>query len=159
MTVMRSLFDNTMRECAVEYGIAVKSRNESFVSAPVTSSAMAADYLRPLFGADIEIVESFVILVMSRSNKIVGWAKVSTGGRTATVVDVSIIAKIAVDSLACGVILAHNHPSGSLRPSAADDSLTSKIKQGLALLDVKALDHIILSPDGNYYSYSDEGRL
>lgn len=74
-------------------------------------------------------------------------------------VDNAIIAKIAVDALASGVILAHNHPSGTMRPSIQDDTLTKRVREALALFDIKVLDHIIVTPTSDYYSYNDEGRL
>ena len=83
---------------------------------------------------------------------------IGVGGQTATVVDVKVIARKALEHKATRVILFHNHPSGTLRPSIEDDSLTSKIRHGLELLDIRVDDHIIISPKG-YYSYNDEGRL
>lgn len=75
-----------------------------------------------------------------------------------TVVDVRIIAKYAVDSLAVGVILAHNHPSGNLKPSEADHRLTRQTKEGLKLLNIDVLDHIILTAEG-YYSLADNSEI
>lgn len=155
---MKSLFD-VVSETAVEYGISIKSRNDAFERVAVCSSSQSADYLMPLFGDDVEIMESFVILLLNRANKVTGWAKISSGGRAATVVDCALVAKLALDSLACGVILAHNHPSGNTVPSVQDDSLTRKIKDALALFDIRVLDHIIVTPSSGFYSYSDECRL
>ena len=157
---MKSLFDTVIaRESAVEYGLTVKSRNESFDSVSITSSMAANNYLARVFGDEVEIFESFVVLTLSRAGKVTGWARVSSGGRASVIVDVTIIAKVAVDTLASAVIIAHNHPSGSTRPSAQDDAITARIKNGLALLDIKVFDHIIVTPQGDFYSYSDEGRL
>jgi DNA repair protein RadC len=86
------------------------------------------------------------------------YAKISQGGITGTVVDPRLVAKYAVESLAVGVILAHNHPSGNLKPSTPDKVLTDKVKEGLKYLDIKLLDHIILTNDG-YYSMMEEGDL
>ena len=96
--------------------------------------------------------------MLNQANKTIGYAKISQGGIAGTVVDVRIIAKYAVESLAVSVILAHNHPSGNLKPSEADLIITKKIKEGLKILDIKVFDHIILSAD-NYYSFEDEGNL
>lgn len=155
---MNSLFD-IVSDKAVEYGISVRSRNDAFDRVAVCSSSQSADYLMPLFGDDIEIVESFVVLVLNRANKVTGWSRISSGGRAATVVDGAIVAKLAVDSLASSVILAHNHPSGNTRPSVQDDALTRRLKEALALFDIRVLDHIILTPHSGYYSYADECRL
>lgn len=129
-----------------------------FDSAKITSSLEAADYAKKFFFEDIEIFESFFILCMDVGNNVVSWAKISQGGVSATVVDMKIIAKYAIDSLCPHVIVMHNHPSGALKASNPDDNITRKIKEGLKLLDVTLLDHIILTKD-SYYSYADEGRI
>lgn len=102
--------------------------------------------------------EEFWVLHLSRSNRVIAREFVSRGGTAATVVDIKLILKSALNKLSSAIILVHNHPSGNLRPSAQDDSITRRIKEGAALLDIKVLDHIIISPAG-YYSYNDEGRL
>lgn len=102
--------------------------------------------------------EEFWIILLSRSNKVIGKERISKGGTTATVVDVKLIIRHAIEYLAQGIILAHNHPSGNLIPSVQDDALTTKVKQAAALLDINVLDHLIVSNTG-YYSYNDEGRL
>ena len=82
----------------------------------------------------------------------------SQGGTAGTVVDVKLLLKRAVDCLASGIILIHNHPSGNPKPSGEDDRLTHKIKEGAAYLDIRVLDHVIIARDQSY-SYMDEGRL
>lgn len=95
---------------------------------------------------------------MNRSNNTIGYAKISQGGVAGTVVDVKIIAKYAIDTLASSVILAHNHPSGNTQPSRADKDITQKIKDSLKLFDISVLDHIILTED-EYFSFADEGLI
>ena len=102
--------------------------------------------------------EEFWILHLSRANRVIARECVSRGGTAATVVDNKIILKSALNKLTSGLILVHNHPSGNLQPSLQDDQITHRLKEGAALLDIRVLDHIIISPAG-YYSYSDEGRL
>ena len=102
--------------------------------------------------------EEFWILHLSRANRVIARECVSRGGTAATVVDNKIILKSALNKLSSGLILVHNHPSGNLQPSLQDDQITRRLKEGAALLDIRVLDHIIISPAG-YYSYSDEGRL
>lgn len=102
--------------------------------------------------------EEFWILHLSRANRVIARECVSRGGTTATVVDNKIILKSALNKLSSAIILVHNHPSGNLQPSVQDDRITRYIKDGAALLDIRVLDHIIISPTG-YYSYSDQGRL
>ena len=84
--------------------------------------------------------------------------RVSQGGTAATVVDVKLIMRSALQQLASALILCHNHPSNNLTPSVADDKVTAKIKAAAALFDMAVLDHIIVGEEG-YFSYADEGRL
>ena len=102
--------------------------------------------------------EEFWIVLLSRSNKVIKKKNISIGGTSATVVDVKIIFKEAVDQLASSLILVHNHPSGNLNPSPEDDRLTMKIKDATRLFDICLLDHLIIAGQ-NYFSYADEGRL
>ncbi|MCI9607522.1 MAG: DNA repair protein RadC [Muribaculaceae bacterium] len=102
--------------------------------------------------------EEFWILTLSRSNRITDRIRISQGGTSATVVDVKMLIKAALDRLASGIIAIHNHPSGNDRPSVEDDRLTGKIKEAAGLLDMKLLDHLIIAGD-TYYSYNDNGRL
>lgn len=102
--------------------------------------------------------EEFWVLMLSRSNRVKYRRCLSQGGTAGTVVDVKLLMKRAVDCLASGIILVHNHPSGNPMPSSEDDRLTRKIKEGAALLDIKVLDHVIIARDRSY-SYMDEGRL
>ena len=85
--------------------------------------------------------------------------EVSRGGITGTMVDLRILFAVMLKSLSTAVILVHNHPSGTLKPSEADKRLTQKIKRAGDLFDIKVLDHLILSPDGGYYSFADHGIL
>lgn len=102
--------------------------------------------------------EEFWIIMLSRANTIIGSHCVSRGGMTATVVDARLIMHTAINHLAAGLILIHNHPSGNLNPSAQDDSLTRRIAEAGKLLEIKILDHLIVASD-SYYSYNDEGRM
>lgn len=138
----------------------LKKLQTEFPKAKITSSGASEEFIRQFYGDDIEIFESFFLLLLNNSNNTIGYAKISQGGITGTVVDVRIIAKYAVDSLATSVILAHNHPSGKTEPSRADRNITNKIKKGLEILDIRVLDHLVLSPEkGMYYSFADKGIL
>jgi DNA repair protein RadC len=125
----------------------------------ITSSQDAYNVISKFWQDDIEIYESFFVLLLNRANVTIGWAKISQGGVTGTIADPKIILKYAVDCLASSVILAHNHPSGNLTPSNQDDDITNKIKSGLKWIDCNLLDHLILTPNGSYYSYLDEGKI
>lgn len=106
----------------------------------------------------IEYKEEFKILLLNQSNKVLGAVNISHGGVSSTVVDAKIVFGAALKANASFIILAHNHPSGNLTPSEPDKRLTQKLKQAGEFLDIKILDHIILTKEG-YYSFADEGML
>jgi DNA repair protein RadC len=122
----------------------------------VTASKEIAGWLQAKF-RDFRR-EIFAVVFLNRANKINHFEIVSEGGITGTIADPRIILKKALEEDAVGLILCHNHPSGSLKPSKADEELTGKIKEAAGFLDIRILDHIIVSEDG-YYSFADEGRL
>jgi DNA repair protein RadC len=136
----------------------LKKNQTDFQKKKITSSALSNEFIRQFYLDDIEIYESFFLLLLNNQNQTIGYAKISQGGITGTVVDVRIVAKYVVDSLATGIILAHNHPSGTLSPSEADKQITEKIKQAMYFFDVKVLDHIILTAD-SYFSFADNNIL
>lgn len=103
--------------------------------------------------------ESFKVLLLNNANKLIGYTTISEGGLTSTVVDVRVVMQTALVSNATSIVLAHNHPSGTVRPSCQDDSLTKKIKSACELMDIRLLDHIIVTPFDDYYSYCEEGKL
>ena len=102
--------------------------------------------------------EVFAVAYLNRANKINHLEVISEGGITGTVADPRIILKKALEYNAVNIVLCHNHPSGSLKPSRADELLTRKIKEAAQLLDMNVIDHIIVSEEG-YYSFADEGIL
>lgn len=106
----------------------------------------------------IELVEQFKVLLLNRANKVLGVFDVSTGGTTGTVADPKIILAAAVKANAVSIILCHNHPSGSLKPSKADEQLTTKIKCAAQYFDIQVLDHVIITSE-EYYSFANEGLL
>jgi DNA repair protein RadC len=122
----------------------------------ITCSKDAYDILLPLF-EDLKH-EEFWVLLLNRANKVVRKEKVSAGGVAGTVVDNKMIMKLAIDTLASGMVLAHNHPSGNLKPSQQDVAVTRQIKQAGQLLDINLVDHLIVTDHG-YYSFADEGAL
>lgn len=127
--------------------------NRKFI---VTHSSDVANYLRAKLQHKKH--EVFVAVYMNRSNKIQHHEVISTGGITGTVADPRIILKKALEYDATAIILCHNHPSGSLKPSKADEDITFKIKEAARYFDIQILDHIIVSEEG-YYSFADEGLL
>lgn len=109
-------------------------------------------------GNKIEFIEQFKILLLNTANKVLGIFEVSTGGVAGTVADPKLIFMAALGANASAIILSHNHPSGNLQPSQQDLSLTKKIAEGGKILDIRVLDHLIITTEG-YYSFADEGVL
>ncbi|MGC4231765.1 MAG: DNA repair protein RadC [Niabella sp.] len=102
--------------------------------------------------------EVFAVIYLNQAHKVLSFDIVSEGGITGTVADPRVILKRALEKNAVKIVLSHNHPSGSLHPSKADEYLTNKIRQAASLLDIKVLDHVIVS-DAGYYSFADDGIL
>ncbi len=128
-------------------------------STSINSPHEAFDILDTLFPKEtIALQEQFVVLYLNRANKLIGSYQLSQGGLTATIADIRLILSVGLKTLATGLILAHNHPSGSLKPSNADIALTKKITEAANLMDMEVLDHLIISLEG-YYSFSQEGKL
>src|SRR5688572_14648025 len=122
----------------------------------ITNSTDVAAYLQVLLKDYRQ--EVFAVVFLKRANKINHFEIVSEGGITGTVADPRVILKKALEENAVSMILCHNHPSGSLKPSRADEDLTHKIKEAAKYFDIKVLDHMIVS-DGGYFSFADEGLL
>lgn len=106
----------------------------------------------------IELIEQFKVLLLNRAMKVLGIYEVSTGGITSTTVDPRLIFAAALKASATSIVLAHSHPSGSLKPSDADMKLTQRLKYGGEFLAIPILDHLIVSNEG-YLSFADEGLL
>ncbi|MGG9971413.1 RadC family protein [Ferruginibacter sp. SUN002] len=122
----------------------------------VKTSNDVAEYLRAII-KDFSF-EVFAVLFLNQANRINHFEILSKGGITGTVADPRVILKKALDNSATSIILCHNHPSGNLLPSQADKDLTHKIKEAAKFIDIKVIDHIIVSEDG-YYSFADDGNL
>ncbi len=122
----------------------------------ITSSKVVFDIMHPIIGELPH--EEFWILYLNNSNKVIYKGQLSKGGITATLVDVRLVFKLAIEQNATGIILVHNHPSGMLKASDADIQMTKKMKQAGETLEIKVLDHLIISEMG-YISFIDEGIL
>jgi DNA repair protein RadC len=133
-----------------------KKEKESTKRKGINTSKDGYDEVFP-FLADL-VHEEFVVLMLNRANEVVKKLKLSKGGVGGTVVDQKIIFKEAIENLASGIILAHNHPSGNLKPSKEDLSITKKLKLAGEMLEIKVLDHIIVAGN-DYFSFADEGLL
>jgi DNA repair protein RadC len=107
----------------------------------------------------IEHIEEFKLMLLTRSNKVLGIAWISKGGINGTVTDVRIILQYAIKANASGIIICHNHPSGNMQPSESDQAITRKIKDSGLLMDVQLLDHLIITAEDSYYSFADNGII
>ena len=145
-----------VNEISISYNQKIKNNDRQRLN----NSQEVANYLRSLWNTDtLHIHEIFVVLLLNNSNHVNGFYTLSTGGINATCVDIRILFAVVLKSLSTSIILAHNHPSGNLKPSESDKKLTQKIIKAGELLDIKTLDHIILSPENGYFSFADECLL
>jgi len=122
----------------------------------ITSSVSVFEFMQPIIGELPH--EEFWIVYLNNSNKVIQKNQLSKGGITGTLVDVRLALKTALEVGATGIILAHNHPSGTLKPSDADKQLTKKLKIAAESLDIKVLDHLIITENA-YFSFADESLL
>lgn len=149
------IFPSTVAEIRLSYTSKVKPSQRP----KIISSADVADILRIKWKKNrLGFVEEFKVLLLTRSNQVLGIVSISQGGLSGTVADPKLIFAAALKSGSSSLILAHNHPSGNLKPSEADIRLTRKMKEAGKFLDLPVLDHIILTQE-NYYSFADEGLL
>ena len=134
-----------------------RRKEEAIEERPVVlSSRDVYQCLHPLM-CDLPTEECWVLL-LNQANKLIDKVKVSTGGLSATAVDVRCILREALMKRASAIALCHNHPSGSIRPSREDDLLTKQVVQASECMNIRLVDHVILT-DGAFYSYADEGRI
>lgn len=135
-----------------------KSKGKIFVG-KITSSSDVAKFIRGLYqNDDIILQEHVLVLYLNQSNKIIGYYRHTVGGITSSIVDIRLILGVALQTGAVGIIVAHNHPSGSLSASEPDKYITRKLKEAGKLLEVQLMDHLIVTKDG-YWSFADEGLL
>lgn len=126
----------------------------------ITCSGDAYEQVLHFYDKDtIALQEQFIVLYLNRSNCVLGGYQCSKGTMTGTIVDVRLVLGVALKSSSCNIIISHNHPSGNLKPSSSDRELTTKLKEAGKLMDINILDHIIVSPDGQYMSFADEGMI
>ena len=143
-----------------EIKVAYNPKRQLADAPKIITSSDAAFYLLHGFNRDtMALTEQFVVMYLNRANKVIGMYHASSGGITGTVADPRIILATALKVAAVSLILAHNHPSGNLKPSRADEELTTKISQAGKFMDIKVVDHLILDPHGQYYSFADEGLM
>jgi len=124
----------------------------------ITCSRDIFDLIKPIY-PQIDMYESFWIILLNQSNTVIGISNISIGGTAGTVADPKKIFTHALIANAQGIICVHNHPSDNVRPSASDSALTKKIVQAGTLLDIRVLDHVIVGVTDKYFSFADEGVL
>lgn len=145
-----------VKDYCVEYKL--RARRTKLPRTQVSSSIVAADAVRLLYGDDIYIYETVFLLLLDRSLTTNGYVRISQGGISGSVVDTRLVCKYAVDSLSSAVILVHNHPSGNLTASPSDRNICKEITKSLATLGIQLSDFLILTAD-SYLSFSDEGYI
>lgn len=122
----------------------------------ISSSRDMYNYFHPIL-CDSPVERCYVLL-LNRMNRVIDHVLIGTGGLTATLVDIRLVMREALMKRATTIALCHNHPSGSIKPSRDDDKLTENLSQACKVMNIRLLDHIIVT-DGAYYSYNDEARL
>lgn len=146
----------TQKTFAVHFSL--KNEKSQFPKTKISCSKDAYNFARQFYFDDVEIYESFFVMLLNQANNVIGWAKVGQGGLSSCIVDPRLVFKYAIETLSASIVLVHNHPSGQLTPSDQDVKMTRQIKEGGKYLDVQVLDHLILN-DCNYYSFADNGNL
>jgi DNA repair protein RadC len=140
--------------------LTLKYKTGDIKKVKIKCSQDGADYLKLMYDQDtMEISESAIVLFFNRAMNSIGWFKVSQGGISGTVIDVRLVLATALKCCASGMMISHNHPSGNTSPSDSDVRITQKLKESGKLMDIELLDHLILTPDGGYYSFADNGAL
>ena len=149
-----------MKSKVNEIKVSYRERIKSDFWYQIGSSTDAANFLYEHWDSNtIGLHESFKVVLLNNNNKVKGIYQLSKGGITGTMVDLRILFAVVLKTLSVGIILAHNHPSGNLKISGRDKEITKKIKKAAELFDIRLLDHIVLVPNGDYYSFADEGNI
>ena len=146
-------FKSKLREVSAVY-----KKHSSVQNIKISSSNDVNEFVRKFYPVGIDIREAMLTLFLNNSNRTLGFSVASIGGITGTLVDVRLLLRDALLTQSTSMILIHNHPSGNLDPSQADLSITEKVRKAGELMDIKLLDHLILTEE-SYYSFADIGKL
>jgi len=141
-----------------EISVFYRNKTSIHLKPQILSSKDIYDLMKPIFGEALNHHEEFWIILLNSQNRVLGVSQIAKGGITETTVDIRIIFQIAIKANAVNIALCHNHPSGNLKASSQDELITKKIFQAGKLLDIKILDHLIISDNG-YLSFADENML
>lgn len=156
---MKNTAENSNWQIVSEVELIYRSKVKSTERPHITSSRFAYNLVVNSWDPNkIEFFEQFKILLLNQSNKVLGIYEVSSGGISGTVVDIRLIFSAALKAVASGIIMIHNHPSGRVVPSDPDRYITRKVAEAGKLLDIKLMDHLIITPE-SYYSFADDGAL
>ena len=152
-----SRFDRSPK--LAELKVAYRSRTKADKRQPIRGPEDVERYLRAIWNeCTLELVEEFMVVCLNGNHQAIGWVKVSTGGLTSSQVDPRVVFAVALQTASTAIIVAHNHPSGSLEPSKEDREVTRRLKEAGNLLGIKVLDHVILTREASF-SFADSGML
>ena len=155
--IQLNLFEPTTVD---EVSLVYKSKTPPDQRYQIKGSSDAHDALLSSWDSQtIELHEEFKVLLLNSSNRVLGVIQISKGGISGTVVDIRQIFQAALKANASSIIACHNHPSGNMNPSEADQRITQKISAAGKVMDIQLLDHLILVPGDSYFSFSDEGLI
>jgi DNA repair protein RadC len=146
-------FKSTLKEVNALYQV-----NKTIHNVKISSSQSVNEFIRQVYPVDITYREAMLVLYLNNSNRTLSYSIISIGGLTGAMVDIRLVLRDALLSKATSMILIHNHPSSTLTASNADKTITKRVKDAGLLMDIKLLDHIILTKD-SYYSMTDGGQL
>ncbi len=156
---MEQLMNLDVLNTVAEIELVYKSKVKPSERPRITSTKEAYQILLQTWDVNkIEFVEQFKVVLMNRAHRVLGIYELSSGGIAGTVADPKLVFMAALKANACCLIISHNHPSGNLKPSQADEALTRKIYEAGKFLDIQVIDHVIVTSEG-YYSFADEGLM
>ena len=142
-----------------EVKLSYRTKQKASERPKISNSRTTYELLLKCFDSDtIELKESFKVMLLNHGNKVLGVMNVSDGGISGCIVDARLIMQCAILSNSTRIVLAHNHPSGNLIPSAQDSYITNQVKKACEIMDIELLDHLIITPY-NYYSFGDNHKL
>ena len=141
-------------EISISYRPAIA--NKPIIKCALDAYVVLREFFEP---ETIQVNEKFLVMYLNKANRVLGVYPVAVGGITSAIVDLRVILSIALTTLATSIVLCHNHPSGSLKPSQNDIDVTHKIKEAAKYLDIVIQDHIILTFEQKYFSFADEGLI
>ena len=153
--------DNTNISNLGEVTLNYKYHNPSIKDRPlITNSSDAVEVIKLVIDMQrIALQEQFIVIYLNQANKVIGTMNVFSGSIKSTVIDIKLILASGILLMSSGVIVAHNHPSGNLKPSREDLALTKRLSTALQYMEMKLVDHFIITPDEDYLSFANEGLL